>query len=546
MPDDDDRAERIYARLAYEGVARALEEERRAADRQAAALRAELGTQRQEAEAARRVAAEVTRLARGLIGIRAPRRRLLLGLRAWRAERGSLRRAIDTIGASALWDRDWYLRQYPDVARSGQDPASHYLRFGAAEGRDPGPAFSTGSYLLANPDVATSAVNPLVHYEMFGRAEGRMLHPPACMPAARLRRDIVFVSGEPGTAGHVYRIRRPAEAAAAVGLSSLALSMAEAASDMAALDADIVVIWRAEWSQRVAGVIAQARGFCARIVFDCDDLMVEPDLARFEFIDGIRTQFLTEQVVSDFYGRVQQTLLAADACLSPTAFLTGRMQRFGKPGFVLPNGFDETTRRVSQAAVAARQAAGARGVLRIGYAGGTRTHQKDFAVIAAPVARVLREAGNRRLVLFRRAETPCLDLEEFPALAGLEAQIEWREMVGLEELPWELARFDVNVAPLEVGNPYCEAKSELKFFEAALVGVPTIASPTQPFRDAIRDGQNGYLAANEAEWYDRLTILLGDGPLRQLIARAAREDAEEKYGAARRGEIVGTLVRSLS
>jgi glycosyltransferase involved in cell wall biosynthesis len=78
-------------------------------------------------------------------------------------------------------------------------------------------------------------------------------------------------------------------------------------------------------------------------------------------------------------------------------------------------------------------------------------------------------------------------------LQGLHGQIEWREFVPLDQLPNEIAQFDVNLAPLEVGNPFCEAKSELKYFEAALAGVPTIASPTGPYRRAIRHGETGFL-----------------------------------------------------
>jgi glycosyltransferase involved in cell wall biosynthesis len=249
--------------------------------------------------------------------------------------------------------------------------------------------------------------------------------------------------------------------------------------------------------------------------------------------------------VSDFYGQVRSTLLAADACLAPTAFLSERMRRCGKPAFVLPNGFDETTRRVSEAALAARRAAGEAPVQRIGYAGGTRTHQKDFAVIAAPVAAALREAASRRLVLFRRGTEACLDISEFPEFAGLEAQIEWREMVGLLELPWELARFDINLAPLELGNPYCEAKSELKFFEAALVGVPTIATPTQPFRDAIRDGENGLLAADPQAWSMHINDLLNNLKLRKQLAQASFADVHDRYGTNKRTETLLAIMRVL-
>lgn len=84
------------------------------------------------------------------------------------------------------FDSDWYLETYPDVAAAGRDPPSHYLSNGAAEGRDPGPSFSTRGYLAQNPDVAALGLNPLLHYVQFGRAEGRKI-----APAVRLECDYV-------------------------------------------------------------------------------------------------------------------------------------------------------------------------------------------------------------------------------------------------------------------------------------------------------------------------------------------------------------------
>jgi hypothetical protein len=80
---------------------------------------------------------------------------------------------VATLRGSPLFDAAWYLRTYPDVAAAGADPVEHYLAFGAAEGRDPGPEFDTDAYLRANPDVAEAGVNPLLHYIDFGRQEGR-------------------------------------------------------------------------------------------------------------------------------------------------------------------------------------------------------------------------------------------------------------------------------------------------------------------------------------------------------------------------------------
>jgi len=50
------------------------------------------------------------------------------------------------IRASGLFDVDWYLATYPDVAASGMDPIDHYLRIGAALGYNPNPLFDTNYY----------------------------------------------------------------------------------------------------------------------------------------------------------------------------------------------------------------------------------------------------------------------------------------------------------------------------------------------------------------------------------------------------------------
>lgn len=85
-----------------------------------------------------------------------------------------LRRDVALLEQSGLFDRHWYLKQHPDVAAHEIDPVTHYLRFGAQEGRDPSPAFSSWGYLETYPDVLAQGVNPLVHYVKIGRAQGRI------------------------------------------------------------------------------------------------------------------------------------------------------------------------------------------------------------------------------------------------------------------------------------------------------------------------------------------------------------------------------------
>ena len=84
---------------------------------------------------------------------------------------------VRLIAASGLFDGAWYLSRYPDVSAAGVDPLLHYVRHGAAEGRDPNPLFDGDWYLKTNPDVRAAGINPLTHYIEYGDFECRDPHP---------------------------------------------------------------------------------------------------------------------------------------------------------------------------------------------------------------------------------------------------------------------------------------------------------------------------------------------------------------------------------
>ena len=66
----------------------------------------------------------------------------------------------ERMAQSDLFDAGWILQTYPDLRARGVDPVSWYLSEGAAQGRDPGPAFSTSGYGMS-VDLGTR--NPLLH-----------------------------------------------------------------------------------------------------------------------------------------------------------------------------------------------------------------------------------------------------------------------------------------------------------------------------------------------------------------------------------------------
>ncbi len=100
-------------------------------------------------------------------------------------------KAISGLRASDLFDSDYYLEKYVDVAEAGVDPLLHYLKFGVKENRDPSPSFNTKYYLDSNPDVRASGINPLVHYFLYGRNEGRSTLPPKAFHLSKNAKELL-------------------------------------------------------------------------------------------------------------------------------------------------------------------------------------------------------------------------------------------------------------------------------------------------------------------------------------------------------------------
>ena len=86
----------------------------------------------------------------------------------------NLKNDVALLYNSKFFNVKWYLETYKDVEKSGIDPATHYLRFGAFEGRDPSRKFCTSWYISKYPDIKIDKINPLIHFIKFGQTENRI------------------------------------------------------------------------------------------------------------------------------------------------------------------------------------------------------------------------------------------------------------------------------------------------------------------------------------------------------------------------------------
>lgn len=81
------------------------------------------------------------------------------------------------LSANPLFDDDWYLAQYTDVASAGLPPLVHYILAGATEGRLPGPLFDPDWYEITYPEARVPDSGPLSYHLRTGRALGNNPNP---------------------------------------------------------------------------------------------------------------------------------------------------------------------------------------------------------------------------------------------------------------------------------------------------------------------------------------------------------------------------------
>lgn len=100
---------------------------------------------------------------------------------------------------------------------------------------------------------------------------------------------------------------------------------------------------------------------------------------------------------------------------------------------------------------------------------------------------------------------------------------------GYKDFPQFFADLDpdICVAPLK-DNQFNNCKSNIKWLEASMLGVPTVASDVIPYQD-IEHGKTGYLASTPNQMTKYLKWLIEDPKLRKRIGKAAKKKAETTW-----------------
>ncbi|MFC1798836.1 glycosyltransferase, partial [Thermodesulfobacteriota bacterium] len=477
-----------------------------------------------------------------------------------------------TIKKSELFDVKYYLSKYPDVTESGINPLVHYIEFGASEGRNPNQIFNTAYYLSQNPDVADSRMNPLAHYILFGASEGRDPGSAKDINTGRLSKNqksnfthtkeskeninicttlptfrkykILFLDGLGSSfESPRYRVSNIREALELVCVETGYTTQYEIYNNLEQLFGyDILVLFRAGWNDELCKIVGRCRTLKIPVVLDLDDYIFEPSIATEKFISGIRN-WNKEQKEEYLHGvqAYRRTLLECDYFTASTDYIAERAKELGKESFVIYNGLNQELLNITSHLRFQQNSADSE-IVEIVYISGTKTHQNDFAFIVPALLKILRENTNVHLLIIGH-----LDLNDFNELNHFKDRIKVIPFVNWRKIPEYLGKSQITIAPLEIGNPFCQGKSELKYFEGAAYGLITVATPTAPFTKAIIDGENGYLCETTGDWYNALTNLVTDKALRNRIKQNAIIDSINRYSpdqtAKQALNVYGEIVR---
>lgn len=311
-------------------------------------------------------------------------------------------------------------------------------------------------------------------------------------------------------------------------------------------ECSVLVIHRALYRDFFDRLVSRAKMKDIPVIYDVDDHVIDPAMAPLiiRTQDQHRTTWGASEWAFDFtFGQLARFRYAAELCdslLVTNEFLADKASHsLQKPAAIIPNflGPDQlelSNKLAAQRLVAARKSDD----ILLGYFSGSATHRFDFQVAAGAIAKLMQEHANVRLRIVGYLDAKTLDLDKFSD------RIEILPFTNYLNLQCLISEVDINLAPL-LENDFTNCKSELKYFDAGILGVPTLASPIHTMKTAIASGKNGYLV-NNIDWYEYLEKAISKFPdgLDEMGAKA-RQQVLATYTPEVQGPMICQLLKSI-
>ncbi|MCE2565386.1 glycosyltransferase [Komagataeibacter sp. FNDCF1] len=181
-------------------------------------------------------------------------------------------------------------------------------------------------------------------------------------------------------------------------------------------------------------------------------------------------------------------------------------------------------------------------VVTIFYGSGTRAHKQDFIELLEPAMLAVAQRHGARVRFVMLGWLPVSDT--FRKIAG-DRLVVYEPIWDIHEYWKLLEKSDINIAVIK-RSLHADAKSEIKWMEAAMFGIPSIVSRNPTYEGVIEDGRTGIMCSTVEEWTAALDLLVSDKQMRQEIGRNAREEVREIYSIAGMAENVKAIFGAVS
>lgn len=289
--------------------------------------------------------------------------------------------------------------------------------------------------------------------------------------------------------------------------------------------ADILIICRTRYDNRINHLISAFRKNCKRVLFDVDDLVFDTNYAHL-ILSSLDQDLYNPKVWDDWFAyssRIGATLKLCDGAITTNDYLAQKITDFANiPVSVVPNFLNREQLGISYEIFEAKQSLkpAEDGLIHLGYFSGSPSHNRDFAIVAQALEQLLEENSRIGVVMVGYIEASTA-LKRF----GLRVKyFPFQDFVNLQRL---VGSVEFNLMPLQ-NNSFTNCKSELKYFEAAIVGTLSIASPTFTYNKSIRDGDNGYLSQSH-QWVNVINKAISEIDGYEEMALRCFKNANTKY-----------------
>lgn len=281
----------------------------------------------------------------------------------------------------------------------------------------------------------------------------------------------------------------------------------------------IFVFHKVSYSERIKLLIDKIKAQNKEIIFDTDDLDFDPQYLK----DMDYFQNITETEKGEYEKGIGMEILKnsyVKTCTTTVDYLADKLREYDKQVFVVANKISNTELKLTDEIIKKEKKSD--GYVRIGYYSGTPSHDKDFATVTPALVDILEKYEKVKIIL-----AGLLNITD--EMKKYSDRMEKLPRVPRKEYYSNIYKCDINIVPLEMGNPFCESRSELKFMEAGILGIPTVAVLNHTYSETISDGVDGFLAGNTSEWIDKISRLIEDENFRKSIGQKAREKVLRDY-----------------